>query len=230
MSHLLNEVNPIPSGIVAPHKKEGQFNIIQALRFIDESVIGTYNKLCRDDGRPEKCMDCMPFKSDYIEKLTTENPDEGQPVRLVTYRIRRAEPGSMTGGTKDRKWRLRESVSDPSNINLSTGNPEVSDIYGKWVDYTVRFDCFAPTWLETQTLALDFEDLLDLATDYITSKGLVKFINMGRNADIYHQKTQYYYEAFHYMFRIEKLKVEEGPTFQRFYTYLDEALMQVVKP
>ena len=105
------------------------------------------------------------------------------------------------------------------------GTPEATDIYGKWVDYTIRFDCFAPSWEESQILALEFEDLLDACTGYITSKGAVKFWQDGRNADIYHMKTAYFYEPLMYMARIEKQKEVTTETFQSFYQMLDDRLM-----
>jgi len=221
-ARLVSEIFPPPS------IKEGRFNIITLLQFIDKAVVGTFNTIMVNSNQPDRQIDCYPFKSDHIEKITGDNEDDGTSKRILTYRIRKAEPAMLTRGTKDRKYRLRATEQVPNGMN-ALGTPMVQDIYGKWVDYTIRLDCFAPTWLESQALALEVEDLLETCTDYITSKGIVKFINNGRNSDIYHMKTQYFYESFTFMARIEKIKVEQGETFQELWTMFDDKLMGIIK-
>lgn len=215
-------------GLVPPSVKEGRLNIIQTLRFIDESVIGTYNRIMTENGKPDKKINCMPFHSSRIEQLTAQPPDDGSAVRIVAYRIYRGEAGALTGGVKDRQFRLRDSYRNNQDVN-DLGVPLETEVLGRWVDYTVRFDVFAPTWLETETLSLDFEDLLDECTKYITAQGVIKFVNLGRSSDMFHLKTNYFNTTFTYLVRIEKAKVMSGETFARFHMYMGDSMMGTIK-
>ena len=214
--------------LVSPSRKEGLFDIVTLLRFIDEAVIGTFNTIVTDAGQVDRKIDCYPYKSDQIEQLTGAIPDDGTARRILTYRVRKAGPATLSGGTKDLTWRHRETVQAPAAMN-GLGTPIAGDILGKWIDYKLRFDCFAPTWQESQRLALEVEDLFDICTKYITSKGLVKLVYEGRSADIYHMKTAYHYENLSYMARIERLKVETGETFQELFSMFDSGLMGIIR-
>lgn len=221
---LLNSFIQIPP----PSIKEGRFDIITLFRFLDEVVIGTYNKVMKENKIPNKQIICMPYKSDRIEQLTEGLPDDGSAKRIVTYRVRKAEPALLTRGTRDRAYRHRDSIQLPNNMN-AIGTPITTDIYGKWVDYTLRIDCFAPSWEESEQLALDTENLLEICTKYITSKGAVKLIGLGRSSDVYHMKTQYFYTQLMWQVRLEKIKVEQGESLQELWTMFDNGLMNITK-
>lgn len=221
MSVLSNQIIP------PPLVKEGRFNIITLLRFLDETVIGTFNKLMDESNQKDRKIECFPYKADRIEQLTGEIPDDGTAKRYVTYRIRSAEPALLTRGVRDVRYRHRATIQDPTEMN-DLGTPIVTDIEGKWVDYTIRLDCFAPTWQESEQLALDVEALLEICTNYITSKGAVKFIYAGRTSDVYHMKTQYFYEPLMWKVRIEKIKVVKGESFQELWSIFDTGLMNII--
>ena len=211
-----------------PSVKEGRLDIIQLLRFIDEGVVGTFNKYMEQEDKEDLKIDMRPFKSDFIEQLGSAPAEGSKPIRVVTYRIRRAVPAALTGGTRDRKYRLREEVHEATDFN-DLGTPEVNEIYGKWEDYTIRFDCFAPSWKEAQELFLDFQHLMDVCIPYITSKGITKFVYEGRTADVYYMKTDYFYEPCTFLARVEWLKVVKGETLRELFVEFDNALMNIVK-
>lgn len=209
-------------------RKLGRFDIITLTRFIDEVVVGTYNKIMKEDGRDDKVMDMRPFHSKELMRQTGDSAEkQGKFRRFITYRITENKIASLTRGTKDLVPRLRETYEN-SDVN-AIGTPMTTEVYGRWKDYRIRFDCFCQTWKESQELLLDFEELMLMSRKYIEGQGAVKFIQEDGSSDSYKYATEYFYETIYFTARLEQLQIITGEALQRFEVSLDKELMQTVR-
>ena len=182
-----------------PLKANGLLNIISLMDLIDAGVIGWWNNQQTD---ASKKINMFPFKSEYIADLT-KNVEQRDTNRIITYRKARKNYGSLTpepfGSTKEVRARLREQTVINDN-----GETVGVKIFGRWYDFLMRFDCFAPTWSEAVQLEEDFDYLMDMFTGFIMRAGVNKMLYRGSYSDAFHYQTDYYYEPVTYYFRLER--------------------------
>lgn len=209
-------------------RKLGRFSVITLLRFIDETIVGSYNKIMKEDGQEDKVIDMRPFHSQELQRMTTESAQsQGRFKRIVTYSVSRNAIAQMTRNTRDLRPRLRESFTNAGVNEL--GVPISADVYGRWKDYRLRFDCFSQTWKQTQELLLDFEELMLMSQKYIEGMGAVKFVQEDSSGDAYRYNTIYFYESTYYTARLEQLQIISGEALRRFEVHVNNELMQTVR-
>lgn len=209
-------------------RKQGRFNIITLMEFIDSVIIGTYNKMMIADGMPTKVIDMRPFNSQELAKMTGESAEsQGRFKRIVTYRVNSSAPAMLTRGVREVRPRLRESFQ---NVGVNAlGAPLAADVYGRWKDYKIRFDCFSQTWKQTQELLIDFDELMMISTRFIEGQGATKFVQEESSGDAYKYNTLYFYETMYYSARLEQLQIITGEALRRFEVSVNNELMQTVR-
>lgn len=209
-------------------RKQGCFNIITLMEFIDKVIIGSYNKIMTADGMPDKVIDMRPFNSQELAKMTGESAEsQGRVKRIITYRINSVRPALLTRGVKELRPRLRETFENATTNEL--GAPMTTDVYGRFKDYRIRFDCFCQTWKQTQELLLDFDELMMYSTKFIEGMGANKFIQEDSSGDSYRYDTLYFYETMYFMARLEKLQLITGEAMRRFEVTVNQEIMQTVR-
>ncbi len=209
-------------------RRQGRFNIITLMEFIDGVIVGSYNKMMLADNIPDKVIDMRPFNSQELAKTTGESAfSQDRLKRIVTYRISSFRPATLTRGTKELRPRLRESFENAAVNDL--GVPITADVYGRWKDYRIRFDCFCQTWKQTQQLLIDFDELLMISAKFIEGQGATKFYQEESSGDSYRYNTLYFYETMYYTARLEQLQIISGEALRRFEVTVNNELMQTVR-
>jgi hypothetical protein len=207
-------------------KTEGLLTLSTLLSLIDEGVIKWWNSQHADE--PNKKIEMYPFKSDHVKDLSG-TAEQRETNRIITYRKIRLAPGTMGNapfsGTKERRPRKRETVVDVSD----SGQPTATQVYGRWIDTLVRFDCYGPSWSEASELESDFIRLMTMFTGYIMKNGINKMTFEGSYSDAYQVQTDYFYEPVTYYFRLEELFTRDDRVIQQFDLNMNNVYQRIIR-
>jgi len=200
--------------LVVANRKSGKLNILQVALIIG-ILVDLYNKFLPDAEKEKNAIEYVPAYPDWLLGKTGSADTEDVHHRVITWDVQRREDGS-TGESpfssqKERRPRLREEITE----TREDGSTYMREVYGKWYDNLLRFDCFAPKPVEAHEALLRFERMLEIHASWLESQGVSKLTYFGRTSPIYLQDARYKSKASLFFVRTEAIWIKDEDTIRR---------------
>jgi hypothetical protein len=200
--------------LVVANNKSGKLNILQVALVIG-ILVDLYNKLLPAEEKEKKAVEYVPAYPDWILGKTGSADTTDVHHRVITWDVQRREDGSLGespfSGKKERRPRLREEITETRD----DGTTYMKEVYGKWYDNLLRFDCFAPNPTEAHETLLRFEKMLEIHASWLESQGVSRLLYFGRTSPIYLQDARYQSKACLFFVRTEQIWTRDEDTIRR---------------
>lgn len=155
---------------------------VQEFCLIVGKILTAYNKLAIDNKR-----NYIHYYPAYPDSVRGETEDVVDQSYIITYDIYRREDGSLGkrpfSDKKERKLTLRGEER--------TDDGQVREIYGKRFDNMIRFDCFAPTTWEAESLISVFERIMEIHRRVFKTVGIDQMTYEGRLTPLIFQRSKF---------------------------------------
>lgn len=141
---------------------------------------------------------------------------------MITYQLDGMRPGIIgNSNTREIKPRIREYVKTEDDEGGIT-------IYGRVLDCSIRFECWADNNKKATELAMDFIDLLDTYTGFLLRNGVARIIfsEMTNPGGDYSLKDNAASRVLKYDVRIEHVTEARHGTIDRIIAEVTNALRQ----
>jgi len=200
--------------LVVAERKPGELNILQTALLVG-IIHNLYNKLLTDSDKEYKAFEYMPAHPAWLLGKTGSADTQDTYDRVITWDVMRREDGTLGkspfSGTKQKRPALREEVP----ITRDDGTKYVREIYGKFYDNLLRFDCFAPTATEAHDTLIKFERMLENHAMFFENQGVSKFLYHGRTSPLYLENARYHTKACIFYVRTEEMWYRDEDTIKK---------------
>jgi hypothetical protein len=143
---------------------------------------------------------------------TQESPQES-PANVITWKVVKREAGSISeqpfSGKQPANPRLRGDV--PTEVS-----GEYLEVYSKWMDNLIQFDCFALDGKDAELLAINLENTLYAYSNIFKAMGAQRWLHWGRASGSDYEQSIY-----------NAIGSDSGLNFRSFYYYVRTELFWV---
>lgn len=192
------------------HKKKYYWDELALIRKIGE-IVDTYNSIVFGDNKE----DYIRFQAAYPDEIFDTSGETTTLVdgsyKLICYDISRKTDGSIGETEFSNKTRPRPIVVESKDIlksyeedNETVDLRKVQETYLKVYDVMFRFDCLAPSDMQSMQLVLDFEKMLEINAKYL-EQGCQRFIYKGRRPSYFNRDTKYKSRTCEFYAQVQQL-------------------------
>jgi hypothetical protein len=192
------------ANVVEANKKPFLWNEIDLIKQVG-NIIEVYNKLAYKD-QPGKQIQYSAAYPNYVFDTTGSATAVNRPTKLVCYDVVRKENGSISENAGS-KTHPRPVLMETTDVIINEGKEDEKtvkqSIYRKIYDITFRFDCLAPTDIESLQLTREFEKMMEIHSRYL-ELGCHRFMYVGRKATYYNRDIHYKSRACEFFAQVEE--------------------------